>query len=193
MYPTLLIGTVAIPTYPLLMLIALWAGLWLAARRADRLGLDGDHVYNAGLYGLIAGIIGARLWFVLAHWENYAENLGQALSLSRSALAVPDRTNRGANSCPYRNGGFGYRDGWIDFGPVRISCYSEGSKRAITPLGTAGCRIGMGTISERRSDEHPKIGLGLAAVRSGGRFLGLCRPVVDRHGPLARRYPRPFR
>ena len=90
MYPTLLIGTVAIPTYPLLMLVALWAGLWLAAWRAGRLGLDGDHVYNAGLYGLIAGILGARLWFVLSHWENYAGNLSQALSLSRSALSVPE-------------------------------------------------------------------------------------------------------
>jgi phosphatidylglycerol:prolipoprotein diacylglycerol transferase len=90
MYPTLLIGTVAIPTYPLLMLLALWAGLWLAAWRASRQGLDGDHIYNAGLYGLIVGIIGARLWFVLSHWENYADNLSQALSLSRSALAVPE-------------------------------------------------------------------------------------------------------
>jgi phosphatidylglycerol:prolipoprotein diacylglycerol transferase len=90
MYPTLLIGTVAIPTYPLLMLLALWAGLWLAAWRAARLGLDGDHIYNAGLYGLITGIIGARLWFVLSHWENYADNLSQALSLSRSALSVPE-------------------------------------------------------------------------------------------------------
>ena len=87
MLPTILIGPVALPTYPLFLLAAYWAGLWLAARQAERLGLDGDHVYNAGLYGLLAGIIGARLGFVLAHWENYAPNLMQALSLSRSALS----------------------------------------------------------------------------------------------------------
>lgn len=90
MYPTLLIGPIAVPTYPLFLLLAFWAGLWLTARRAGQLGLDSDHVYNAGLYGLIAGIIGARLWFVLSHWENYAANLSQALSLSRSALSAPE-------------------------------------------------------------------------------------------------------
>lgn len=87
MMPTLLIGSIALPTYPLFLLIAYWVGLWLAARQANKFGIDGDHVYNAGLYGLIAGIVGARLWFVLEHWENYIPNPIQALSLSRSALA----------------------------------------------------------------------------------------------------------
>ena len=88
MVPTLLIGPAAIPTYPFFLLLAFWAGLWLAAKQAVRFGLDGDHIYNAGLYGLLAGIIGARLWFVLSHWENYAADLTQALSLSRSALST---------------------------------------------------------------------------------------------------------
>jgi prolipoprotein diacylglyceryl transferase len=88
MYPILSIGSVAISTYPLLWLVAFWAGMWLATRQAAQLGLDGDHVYNAGLYGFLAGILGARLWFVLAHWENYASDLTQAFSLSRSALSV---------------------------------------------------------------------------------------------------------
>ena len=74
MYPIVLIGPVAVPTYPLLLLLALWVGMWLAARRARQLGLDGDHVYNAGLYGFLAGIIGARLWFVLTDWDIYASN-----------------------------------------------------------------------------------------------------------------------
>jgi phosphatidylglycerol:prolipoprotein diacylglycerol transferase len=88
MLPTLSIGPVAIPTYPFTVLIAFWAAMSLTARRADQLGLDGDHAYNAGLYGLVAGILGARLWFVLSHWENYASDLSQALSLSRGALSV---------------------------------------------------------------------------------------------------------
>jgi phosphatidylglycerol:prolipoprotein diacylglycerol transferase len=87
MYPIILIGPAALPTYPLLLLLSLWGGMWLAARRARQLGVDGDHVYNAGLYGFLAGIIGARIYFVLAHWENYAADLSQIFSLSRSALA----------------------------------------------------------------------------------------------------------
>jgi phosphatidylglycerol:prolipoprotein diacylglycerol transferase len=87
MLPILQIGPAAIPTYPLFLLVAFWAGMWLAAFRARQLGLDGDHVYNAGLYSLLAGVIGARLWYVLIHWENYVGNLSQAFSLSRNALA----------------------------------------------------------------------------------------------------------
>jgi prolipoprotein diacylglyceryl transferase len=88
MLPIISIGGVALPTYPLFLLIGLWAGMGLATTRARQLGLEGDHVYNAGLYGLIAGIVGARLWFVLSHWENYARDLTQAFSLSRSALSL---------------------------------------------------------------------------------------------------------
>lgn len=88
MMPTLSIGPLALPTYPLFLLIAFWAGVWLAASRAEKKGLDGDHVYNSALYGLLAGLVGARLWFVLSHWENYAGDISQALSLSRSALSA---------------------------------------------------------------------------------------------------------
>jgi len=87
MFPILSIGSAAIPTYPLFLLVALWAGMWLSATQAKQLGLDGDHIYNAGLYGLLAGVSGARLWFVLAHWDNYAADLSQAFSLSRNALS----------------------------------------------------------------------------------------------------------
>lgn len=87
MLPIISIGRAALPAYPLFLLIGFWAGMGLAAPRARQLGLDGDHVYNAGLYGLIAGIVGARLWFVLSHWENYARDLTQIFSLSRSALS----------------------------------------------------------------------------------------------------------
>jgi phosphatidylglycerol:prolipoprotein diacylglycerol transferase len=90
MLPTLSFGSLAIPTYPLFLLVSFWLGLWLAARQASKLGLDGDHIYNAGLLGLVAAIIGARVWFVLSHWENYAPSLLQALSLSRAALSVTE-------------------------------------------------------------------------------------------------------
>lgn len=82
------IGGLALPTFPLLLLVAFWVGLWVSAWRAKQLGFEGDHVYNAGLYGLIAGFIGARAWYVLSHWDNYASDLTQAFSLSRSALSA---------------------------------------------------------------------------------------------------------
>lgn len=80
------IGPVALPTYPLLSLVGLWLGMWLAARVAERAGIDGDHLYNIGLYGLAAGLLGGRLWYVITHWEAYAGVPLQALSLTANAI-----------------------------------------------------------------------------------------------------------
>ena len=90
MYPNLSIGPASIPSYPLLVLLALWAGMWLGAKEAERLGLDGDHIYNIGLYGLLAGLLGGRAWYVLTHWEAYAKNAIQALALTINAIALPE-------------------------------------------------------------------------------------------------------
>lgn len=71
MLPVLQIGPLSLPTYPLALLLAGWLALEVAARVARRLGVDGDHVYNAGLYGLVAGIVAARLGHVMAYWPAY--------------------------------------------------------------------------------------------------------------------------
>ena len=71
MSPVLQIGPLALPTYPISLLVAFWAGLALSARAAGRLGVDGDHIWNAGLYGLLATIIVGRLAHGIAFWPAY--------------------------------------------------------------------------------------------------------------------------
>ncbi len=71
MLPVLQVGPLAIPVYPLALLLAGWIALEVAARLARRLGVDGDHVYNAGLYGLVAGFVAARFAHVIAYWPAY--------------------------------------------------------------------------------------------------------------------------
>ncbi len=71
MLPVLQIGPLSLPTYPLALLLAGWIALEVGARVARRLGVDGDHVYNAGLYGLVAGVVAARLGHVIAYWPAY--------------------------------------------------------------------------------------------------------------------------
>ncbi len=90
MYPNLSVGPASIPSYPLFVLLALWAGMWLGAKEAERLGIDGDHIYNIGIYGLLAGLLGGRAWYVLTHWDAYAKNAIQALALTINAIARPE-------------------------------------------------------------------------------------------------------
>jgi len=71
MLPVLQIGPLALPTYPLSLLLAIWAALAAGAWAARRQGIAGDHIYNAGLYGIIAAVVAARLAHVIAFWPAY--------------------------------------------------------------------------------------------------------------------------
>jgi len=71
MLPILQLGPLALPVYPISLLLTLWAGLAFSARAASRLGVDGDHIWNAGLYGLLTTIIVGRLGHVIAFWPAY--------------------------------------------------------------------------------------------------------------------------
>ena len=71
MLPVLQIGPFSIQTYPLALVLAGWVALAVGARAAKWLGLDGDHIYNAGLYGLLAGVVAGRFAHVLAFWPAY--------------------------------------------------------------------------------------------------------------------------
>lgn len=86
MFPTIPIGPLRLQTYGLFLLVAYWSGLWLAARIASGHGVDRDHVYNAGFYALIGGLVAARLGHVMAFFQVYRSDPLQVLSLSPGAL-----------------------------------------------------------------------------------------------------------
>lgn len=90
MMPNLNIAGFTVQVYPLLMLAAIWAGLWLAAREARRLKLNPDHVYNLGFYALLATVLGARLVYVASHWSAYRDALLSALAPTPTALSWPE-------------------------------------------------------------------------------------------------------
>ncbi|MCU0510324.1 MAG: prolipoprotein diacylglyceryl transferase [Anaerolineae bacterium] len=71
MLPVLQLGPLALPTYPLALILAGWVALSVAGRAAKRLGVDPDHIYNAGLYGFIAAVVGGRLAHVVVYWSAY--------------------------------------------------------------------------------------------------------------------------
>ncbi len=84
------IGPATIPSYPFLVLIAFGAAMWLAAKEAERRNIDGDHLYNIGLYMFVAAILGGRFWYVITHWDAYADAPLQAFALTANAIAAPE-------------------------------------------------------------------------------------------------------
>jgi phosphatidylglycerol:prolipoprotein diacylglycerol transferase len=87
--PVVHIGPVVILLPGLTLLFGFWAALWLAAREAKHAGLKEDNVYTPGFYAAVAALIGARLWYVMAHREAFA---GDPLSIVALDLSTLDTT-----------------------------------------------------------------------------------------------------
>jgi phosphatidylglycerol:prolipoprotein diacylglycerol transferase len=62
MYPHLSLGTFTVPSFPLLVLLALALGSWLGARQASHLGYDPEHVWRMIPWVAVAGVVGSKLY-----------------------------------------------------------------------------------------------------------------------------------
>jgi phosphatidylglycerol---prolipoprotein diacylglyceryl transferase len=86
--PVIQLGPLSLPTGPLALLLAVWAALAVGAWAARREGLDGDHIYNAGLYGLVAGFVAARLAHVIVYWDAYRTQLLEIFGFNQRAFLL---------------------------------------------------------------------------------------------------------
>ena len=66
MYPTLIEwGWFKIHSYGFMLMVAFAVGVLFSLKRAERYGIEREHIMDVALYILIAAIVGARLMFVL--------------------------------------------------------------------------------------------------------------------------------
>lgn len=85
MLTTLRIGPLALPTFPLLIILGLYLGLWLAAKTAARRGLNPDHIYSAGFTAAVVALVAGRLGHVIRFFPAY---LGDPISVLSPNLAA---------------------------------------------------------------------------------------------------------
>ena len=85
MYPAITIGTLALPTKPLLLLANLYLVLWLGSRRAAERGISEDVVWNWGLLSVLGGLILGRLAYAARYPQAY---LASPLSLLTPRLST---------------------------------------------------------------------------------------------------------
>ena len=74
--------------YGIAVVIGMMLGLFIMSHEAKRLGENEDKYWDIGIIMLIAGVIGARIFYVIFEWDNYKDNLLTIFNLRQGGLAI---------------------------------------------------------------------------------------------------------
>ena len=82
------IGAFEIRWYSVLMLVAIFIGLFLVKKEAQRLNLKYDFIFNMCFWAVIVGYICARLYYVLFNLEYYGVHPEEIFMVWKGGLAI---------------------------------------------------------------------------------------------------------
>jgi len=82
----LTIGTLEIRWYGIMVVLAVIAVIGLSLVEARRKGIPQDVVWDAGLWAVVGGIIGARLLHIIDRWQYYLYHPEQLLNFAGLAI-----------------------------------------------------------------------------------------------------------
>ena len=81
-------GIIQIRWYSFLLLIAFIVGSVLVIKESKKKNIPEDYLYNLIFYGLIIGILGARLYYVLFNLDYYLDYPQEILMIWNGGLAI---------------------------------------------------------------------------------------------------------
>ena len=77
-----------IKIYAICVVLGMFAGGTIAAYLAQRGGWDKEKIWDFFFYGVIFGVIGARIYYVIFSWDYYKGNPIQIFNLRQGGLAI---------------------------------------------------------------------------------------------------------
>ena len=84
------IGPITLRMYGLMIAIGVIAGVWLLGRQLEDSGLGTrDDASSIGIWGVAAGIIGARLYHVFTDWQRFSDDLSAIPKIWQGGLGIP--------------------------------------------------------------------------------------------------------
>ena len=88
MSPIIDLGIITIHWYSILIFIAILLGSNLAIKEAKRHGYNEDFMVNLLFLGVIFGIVGARVYYVIFNFDYYKDNLIEMFKVWNGGLAI---------------------------------------------------------------------------------------------------------
>lgn len=77
-----------VKSWGVMVVIGFLAALWIMRRIMRRIGEDPDWISNAALYALIAGVIGARIFFVVHHFDLFRGRLLAVVAIWKGGVEL---------------------------------------------------------------------------------------------------------
>jgi len=82
------LGPLTLRGYGLMIALGVLAAVWLAAKRFTDRSLSSDHAVGIAMWGVPAGIIGARIYHVITDWGRFTGNWGDAIKIWKGGLGI---------------------------------------------------------------------------------------------------------
>jgi phosphatidylglycerol---prolipoprotein diacylglyceryl transferase len=78
--------------YGLMVLLGLLAGVAITSQRAKRLGVDPETIIGLGIWSMLGGVAGARIFFVVQKWDTFTgrgfERVIEIIKLTEGGLVI---------------------------------------------------------------------------------------------------------
>lgn len=74
--------------YGILIATGMMLGCWIAIKRAPSMGVDPDKLFNMLIVAIPCAVIGARAYYVIFEWPNYAGNFLKMINIREGGLAI---------------------------------------------------------------------------------------------------------
>ena len=82
------IGDYKVYWYGVIIALGMLLAMAYAYFSSKRFNVDRNKLFDCVLVGIITGVIGARLYFVLFRWDDYKDNLLDIFSINKGGLAI---------------------------------------------------------------------------------------------------------
>ena len=77
-----------IALYGVIIALGIVAGINLAAWVAKKYGYDPNDIWDFAIYGVIFGVIGARVYYVIFSWDSYKDDLLSIFNTRNGGMAI---------------------------------------------------------------------------------------------------------
>ena len=78
----------SIAYYGIVIVTGMMIAIWIAQREAKRTGQNPEQYLDLAMIGIAAGILGARIYYVISAWDYYKDDLLSIFNIRQGGLAI---------------------------------------------------------------------------------------------------------